>query len=84
VTNHKDIILDSDEAKEKVYEEIHALFLQGKKVKMKEDRSGFPAVTVDCEDIHILTDILSLENWWAKRKKLEEQADKLGLNLDRG
>ena len=84
MTNHKDIILDSDEAKEKVYEEIHALFLQGKKVKMKEDRSGFPAVTVDCEDIHILTDILSLENWWAKRKKLEEQADKLGLNLDRG
>jgi len=32
-------------------------------------QSGFPAVTVDCEDIDILTDIISLEQWWAKKKK---------------
>ena len=68
MAQYKDIRLDSDEAKEKVYEEIHALFLQGKDIKMKEHRSGFPAVTVDCEGIHVLTDIFSLENWWAKKK----------------
>ena len=67
----KDIMLDSDEEKEKVYEEIHALYLQGKHVKVKEHKSGFPAVTVDCEDIHILTDILSLEQWWVKKKPVE-------------
>ncbi len=66
---HKDIMLDLDGEKDKVYEEIHNLFLQGKYVKVKEHRSGFPAVTVDCEDIHILTDIISLEQWWAKKKE---------------
>ena len=66
---HKDLRTDSDEEKEKVYEEIHALFLQGKNVQVKEHKSGFPAVTINCEDIHILTDILSLEAWWAKKKQ---------------
>lgn len=64
-----DIRLKSREEKEKVYEQIHAHYLAGKSVKMKEDRSGFPAVTVDCEDIHILTDILSIEQWWPERAK---------------
>ena len=68
---HKDILLDPDEEKESVYEQIHALYLQGKSVTMAEDESGFPAVTVDCEDIHILTDIISLERWWAKKKEQE-------------
>ena len=63
--------LDPDEEKEKVYEQIHALYLQCKSVKVKEHKSGFPAVTVDCEEIHILTDILSLEQWWAKKKEQE-------------
>ena len=66
-----DIMLKPDEEKEKVYEEIHAHFLQGKGVKVREHKSGFPALTVDCEDIHILTDILSLEQWWAKQKQKE-------------
>lgn len=66
-----DIRLKSREEKEKVYEQIHAHYLAGKSVKLKEDRSGFPAVTVDCEDIHIVTDIISLENWWADRKERE-------------
>ena len=65
----KDIMLDSDEEKRKVYEEIHSLFLQGKHVKVKEHESGFPAVTVDCEDIHILTDIISLEQWSGRKKQ---------------
>ena len=53
----------------KVYEDIHSLFLQGKEVKVSEHKSGFPAITIDCEDIHILTDILSLEQWWAIKKQ---------------
>ena len=61
-----DIRLKPDE--EKVYCQIQALYLTGKPVSMKEHKSGFPAVTVDCEDIHILTDILSIEQWWAKLK----------------
>jgi len=64
-----DIRLKPDEEKEKVYCQIQALYLTGKPVSMKEHKSGFPAVTVDCEDIHILTDILSIEQWWAKLKE---------------
>lgn len=71
-TKYKDIFRLSDKEKEKQYEEIHALYLQGKRVSVKEHKSGFPAVTVDCEDIHILTDVLSLESWWAKRKKQDK------------
>jgi len=66
---HRDIMLDADEEKGKVYEQINNLFLQGKYVKVKEHKSGFPAVTVDCENIHILTDIISLEQWRAKKKQ---------------
>jgi len=66
--NRKDIRLSPDEEKEKVYDQIQAHYLTGKPASMKEHKSGFPAVTVDCEDIHILTDILSVEQWWAKLK----------------
>ena len=67
----KDMRIEPGEDKEKVYEQIHAHYLQGKSIKVKEHKSGFPAVTVDCEDIHILTDIISLEQWWAKKKERE-------------
>ena len=60
-----------DEEKEKVYDQIHALYHKGKEARIREHKSGFPAVTVDCEDIHILTDIISLEQWWAKQKEKE-------------
>jgi len=65
----KDLRLEPGEEKKKVYEQIHSLFLQGKSVEMAEHKSGLPAVTVDCEDIHIITDILALEIWGAKNKK---------------
>ena len=68
-----DIMLKPDEKKEQVYDEIHAHFLKGKAVKVEQHKSGFPAITVDCEDIHILTDILSLEEWWAKEKQKERR-----------
>ena len=64
-----DIRLKPNEVKEKVYCQIQAHYLTGKAVSMKEHKSGFPSVTVDCEDIHILTDILSIEQWWAKLKQ---------------
>jgi len=67
-TERKDIRLKPDEEKEKVYRQIQAHYLTGKPVSTKEHKSGFPAVTVDCEDIHILTDILSIEQWWVKLK----------------
>ena len=63
------IMLKPDEEKEKIYDQIEALYNQGKKPKVKQHRSGFPAVTVDCEDIHILTDILSLEEWRRKNPR---------------
>lgn len=65
----KDIRLASDEEKDEAYNQIHSLYLQEKSVRLKEHKSGFPAVTVDCGEVHILTDVLSLERWWAKKRK---------------
>ncbi len=62
-------MLAPDEKRERVYEQITPLFLRGKHVLVKEHKIVFPAVTVGCEDIYILTDIISLEQWWAKKKK---------------
>ena len=67
----KDIMLTPDDEKEKVYEQIDELYKSGSPVSLKEHRSGFSAVTVDCGEIHILTDCLSLEAWWAKKKKVD-------------
>lgn len=69
MAQYKDIRLQSDEEKEKVYEQIEALYLQGKEVKVKEHKSGFPAITVDCGDIHILTDCISAELWRKKKRR---------------
>jgi hypothetical protein len=64
----KDIRLAPALLKEEIYQEIHNLYKSGIPVSMKEHPSGFPAVIVDCGEIHILTDILSLEEWWASMK----------------
>jgi len=65
----KDIRQDPDEEKEKVYDQINERYLQAKPITVREHKSGFPAVSVDCEGIHIITDIISLERWWAKKKE---------------
>jgi hypothetical protein len=65
----KDMETASDEEKAMVYEQIDELYRKGSKVTVKEHRSGFPAITVDCEDIHILTDCLSLEQWYKAQKR---------------
>jgi hypothetical protein len=67
--NRKDIRLSSAEEKEEVYKLIDGLVEMGIPVTVKEHRSGFPAVTVDCGEVHVLTDILSIEQWQAKKKK---------------
>jgi hypothetical protein len=67
--NRRDIRLSPDEEKEEAYKLIDGLVELGVPVTVKEHRSGFPAVTVDCGEVHILTDILSLEAWSAKKKK---------------
>ena len=54
---------ESDEKKYAKYEEIEALYNQGKNVVTREHKSGFPTITIDCEDIHIITDCLSAEAW---------------------
>jgi len=66
--NRKDVRLASVEEKEETYKLIDGLVELGIPVVVKEHRSGFPAVTVDCGEVHILTDILSLEAWWAKKR----------------
>jgi len=65
----KDLRLAAIEEKEETYRLIDGLAELGNPVSIKEHGSGFPAVTVDCGEVHILTDILSLEQWWAKHKK---------------
>ena len=67
--SRKDIRPASAEEKEETYKLIDGLAGLGIPVSVKEHYSGFPAVTVDCGEVHILTDILSLEEWWAKKKK---------------
>ena len=64
-----DIRAASDEEKYKYYEEVDALYKQGKKVKVREHKDGFPTVTVDCENIHLLTDILTLEEFHRKKRQ---------------
>ena len=67
----QDIMNSSDEEKDKVYRRIDTLHQLGLEVTIKKHKSGFPAVTVDCGDEHILTDILSLEEWRRKNPKTE-------------
>jgi len=67
----KDLRSASIQEKEESYKLIDGLAELGIPVSVKEHESGFPAVTVDCGEVHILTDILSLEQWWAKQKKAE-------------
>jgi len=67
--NRRDIRMASAKEKEETYKLIDGLVEVGIPVSVKEHNSGFPAVTVDCGEIHILTDILSLEEWWATKKE---------------
>ena len=52
MVHYEDIRNKPDEYKTAVYQRIQALWLEGKKVVKKAHRSGFPAITLDCEDLH--------------------------------
>jgi hypothetical protein len=71
---HKDIRSAPDEERYEIYRQIDQLCQKGKHVVTKEHKSGFPAITIDCEEIHVLTDCLSLETWNAKQKETKEGA----------
>ncbi len=66
----KDIRLNTEESKVRVYEELEALRVSGAKLSMEEHRSGFPSVLIRLnEEPAYLTDVLSVEKWWANRRK---------------
>lgn len=61
-----DIRTMPDDEKYKWYDKIG---IGAKGVKVKEHKSGFPTITIDYKDIHLLTDCLSLEAWAYERKR---------------
>jgi len=70
--DRRNILSEPDSEKEQIYQQIHAQWKSGAPVRTHEHKSGFPAVTVDCGDIRIITDVLSVEDFW-KKLRLEEQ-----------
>ena len=64
----KDIRLDTEENKVRVYEELEALRSSGVKVNVTE-YDGFPCVLIRLNgEPTYLTDNLSIERWWSGRK----------------
>ena len=64
----KDIRLDTEENKVRVYEELEALRSSGVKVNVTE-HDGFPCVLIRLNgEPTYLTDNLSIERWWSGRK----------------
>lgn len=70
MSKYKDIRLLLQEKKYEIYDKIG---ISAKGVKVKEHNSGFPTIIIDYKDFHLLTDCLSLEEWWLKRKKQEQK-----------
>jgi len=52
-----------EENRREAYDVISRLRMEGARVMMHEYKAGFPSIMVDCQDIHILTDVVSLERW---------------------
>lgn len=70
MSKYKDIRLLPQEKKYEIYDKIG---LGAKGVETEEHSSGFPAITIDYKDLHLLTDCLSLTEWWLERKKQEQK-----------
>ena len=52
------------EIKTQIYDRLDHLHRSlGERIILHEYKTGFPSMMVDCEDIHYLTDIRSLEQW---------------------
>lgn len=64
---YENLLTHPVEEKVKQYELIDFIHHLGNEVKVKEHKDGFPAITIDCCSIHIITDCLSVEAWWPTR-----------------
>ena len=64
----RDLRLASNAEKVEAYGEIEKLYQTGVPVSLSQHPSGFPAVEIRCGEIHILTDILSVEEWWRAKE----------------
>ncbi|MBE0516819.1 MAG: hypothetical protein IBX41_05440 [Methanophagales archaeon] len=53
---------------EKKYEWYEGIGKDAEGVEVREHESGFPNITIDYEDIHLFTDIFSVEEWWKRQK----------------
>jgi hypothetical protein len=73
----QDIMGKPDEEKVALYDQISSKWLNGARVKAREHKNGFPAITVDCEDIHIFTDCLSVEEYFRDLKSFLEACKEL-------
>jgi hypothetical protein len=69
MTEYIDIMDLPDEEKFEWYEKIGK---DTKGVEVKEHESGFPAITIDYHDIHLLTDVLSVEEWFRRGRNERE------------
>jgi hypothetical protein len=63
MTDYIDIRGLLDEEKFEWYERIGK---DAKGVEIREHESGFPTITIDYQDIHLLTDVLSVEEWFRR------------------
>lgn len=75
MAKYKDIRALSDEKKYEIYDKIG---IKAEGVKTREHSSGFPAITIDYKDFHLLTDCLSLEKWRWKRSKEKDDLERRG------
>ena len=64
----EDIMSKSDSEKEKIYERLERSYGRWR-LSVKEHKSGFPAVVIKVDgEPRYITDCLSLEDWWRKKK----------------
>jgi len=72
----RDIRSLSDNEKFQIYSDINVFAQLGRRVRIRHHPSGFPAIIIECNDVRIITDILSLEGWSARRKASLEDQDR--------
>ena len=58
--------------KEEKFERYEKIGKDAVGVKVEEHKSGFPAITIDYERIHLLTDVFSVEEWFKRSATFKE------------
>lgn len=64
-----------DEELFKLYKQVDELYHQGKTIKTREHKSGWPAIIIECDKLRLLTDTLSAEKWWAMHQKADHPGE---------